>query len=576
MLTRLFVKDFVIVANQELLFGAGFAVFTGETGAGKSLLVDALSVLLGGRASADIVRAGAKQAEVAAEFDVTPDVAQWLQAYSLDGDEVASNNQASTNDTQDSTASVLLRRTVDAQGKSRAYINGSPVTVTQLREIGELLVDIFGQHAHQSLMRKSAVRALLDEYAGASAEAAKCAEHYRTWQEAQSAYEAAQQSQASLARERERLSFELQELNKIAPQDGEWDELSGMHQRMSHSAELMQAAQKSADAISGNEDSIQSRLTAVMHDVSHAVSIDPSLTETLRTLESVEAQLTDAGHTLANYAEKLDIDPQSLAEMDARMSVWMSAARRHRTPPAELHALHLRMQAELASLDAQQDLEGLAAARDKAYKTLQDTAATLSKKRKLTAPKLAKAVTQSMQTLGMSGGSFDVSLNALSEPAAYGAEDVEFLLAGHAGTAPKPIAKVASGGELSRVALAISVTTSAKAAVPTLIFDEIDAGVGGVTAESVGRLMRSLAMSATDAQVLCVTHLAQVAAFAHQHYCVSKAPQGKVVLSEARALSGEERVSEIARMLGASAANADALKTANALASQLLKNAAHA
>jgi DNA repair protein RecN (Recombination protein N) len=576
MLTRLFVKDFVIVANQELLFSAGFAVFTGETGAGKSLLVDALTVLLGGRASADLVRAGAKQAEVAAEFDVSDQVQAWLQAYSLESSEFASTNQGNLNDTKNSiNETVLLRRTVDAQGKNRAYINGSPVTVTQLRDLGELLVDIFGQHAHQSLMRKSAVRALLDDYAQASKESEQCAQTYREWQERARAYEQAQQAQATITRERDRLSFELEEINKLAPLAGEWEDLSGTHQRMSHSAELLDAAQSSAEAIADADDSMQSRLVIVMQKLVHASSIDPTLAETVKTLESVEAQLADASHTLAHYASKLEIDPQTLADIDARMSAWMSAARRHRTPPADLPQLHASKRDELAKLDAQQDLAALAAAREAAFDAWKQAAAQLSKKRRAASPKLSKAVTQAMQTLGMSGGSFEAALVINDEPSAYGTEDVEFMLAGHAGTAPKPIAKVASGGELSRVALAIAVTTSAKAAVPTLIFDEVDAGVGGVTAESVGRLMRSLATGSRNAQVLCVTHLAQVAAFAHQHYCVSKAPQGKVVLSEARALTGEERVAEIARMLGASSSNADALKTANALASQLLKSVTH-
>jgi DNA repair protein RecN (Recombination protein N) len=580
MLTRLFVKDFVIVANQELHFDAGFAVFTGETGAGKSLLVDALSMLLGGRASADVVRTGAKQAEVAAEFDAGSAVLDWLQVYSLDSDEVAHNISASTKDTKHPiSTSVLLRRTIDVQGKSRAYINGSPVTATQLREIGELLVDIFGQHAHQSLMRKTAVRALLDDYAKATQDAQQCASLHREWQASLRALAEAEQAQATLSRERDRLSFELEEINKLAPLADEWDELSGMHQRMSHSAELLQAAQACAAAIGDSDDSLQARLATVMHQLSHAASIDPFLADTLKTLQSVEVQLSDAAHTLSHYASKMEIDPKQLELMDARMSQWMSIARRHRSPPAELPALHLSKKSQLATLEAQQDLQALKLACDKAHAALKEAAAALSKKRKATAPKLAKAVTDAMQTLGMTGGRFEIGLEPLAEMASYGGEDIEFLIAGHAGAAPKPIAKVASGGELSRVALAIAVTTSAKAAVPTLIFDEVDAGVGGVTAQSVGHLMRNLALSAKDTQVLCVTHLAQVAAFAHTHYCVSKAmsesDKGKAVLSEARSLSGEERVSEIARMLGASAANADALKKASALASQLLKSAAH-
>jgi DNA repair protein RecN (Recombination protein N) len=576
MLTRLFVKDFVIVATQELHFSEGFAVFTGETGAGKSILVDALTVLLGGRASADIVRAGAKQAEVAAEFEVNTKAQAWLSEYSLDISEDAGINSASTNSTIDSIVStLLLRRTVDSQGKSRAYINGSPVTVSQLKDLGELLVDIFGQHAHQSLMRKSAVRALLDDYAQATREAQACEQAYRAWQTHVKAFDEAQQAQATLVKERDRLGFELEELNKLNPKTGEWEELSTTHQRMSHSAELLQTTQDAAAELTEADDAISTRLSAVLQKLKQAAAIDNTLADTVQTLESAELQLADASHTLAHYADGLDIDAQTLADADARMSLWMSAARRHRTPPSDMAALHNAKRDELTALEAQQDLEALAATRDAAFTQWQTAAAALSRKRKTAAPKLSRAVTQAMQTLGMSGGQFEASLNAAAEPSASGAEEVEFLLAGHAGTTPKPIAKVASGGELSRIALAIAVTTSAKAAVPTLIFDEVDAGIGGTTAESVGRLMRTLALSADKAQVLCVTHLAQVAAFAHQHFCVSKAPQGKVISSEARALTGEERITEISRMLGASETNASALKSAKALASQLLQNAAH-
>ena len=550
MLKRLYVKDFVIVDELDLDFSAGYSVFTGETGAGKSILIDALSLLLGERASAELLRDGARVAEVAADFEASAPARVWLEDNGFEA------------------AELLLRRTVDAQGKSRAYINGSPATAGQLRELGEHLVDIFGQHAHQSLMRRDALMALFDEVA--KAERAPVSGAFKQWNAAREVLAQARASQATLARERDRLLFELEEIKKLSPKESEWDEISAQHQRLSHSAELIETVQGALTQLDEADDALLSRLAGLSTKLRHAQSLDGALADSVDLLQSAEVQLQEAVHALNSYQSRLEIDPAALAAADARMSVWMSLARRHRVPPRELAALASAKASELAALEAQQDIVALQAALDKAEQAYKKSAATLSKQRASAAPKLAKAVTAAMQELGMQGGRFEVQLQKRTEPSAHGEEDVDFLIAGHAGTAPKPIGKVASGGELSRIALAIAVTTSAEATVPTLIFDEVDAGVGGVTAESVGKLMRRLAASR---QVLCVTHLPQVAAFAHQHLQVSKAPRGKATVSAVAVLDAPARIAELGRMLGASQDNAKATASARAHAEQLLQTA---
>jgi DNA repair protein RecN (Recombination protein N) len=525
-------------------------VFTGETGAGKSILIDALSLVIGERASAELLREGAKVAEVAAEFEPNAHAVAWLQANAFSCDE------------------LLLRRTVDAQGKSRAYINGSPATAGQLRELGEHLVDIFGQHAHQSLMRRDALMQLFDECA--KADSTPVAVAFKATNQAQARLTEATAAQATLARERERLRFDLDEINKLAPKEAEWDEISAQHQRLSHSAELLDTAQSAVQQLDEQDNAVLAKVAALATRLRHAQTLDATLKDAALATEAAEVQLQEAVHALNAYLARLEIDPHALQALDTRMSAWMSLARRHRVPPRELAGLAAAKRLELIALDAQQDLEALNAALEASRAAYTKAAATLSRQRSAQAPRLAKAVTAAMQELGMQGGRFEVQLAARTEPSAHGAEDVDFLIAGHAGSTAKPIGKVASGGELSRIALAIAVTTSAQATVPTLIFDEVDAGIGGVTAQSVGRLMRKLA---ANRQVLCVTHLPQVAAFAHQHLQVSKAQRGRVTVSAVQALDANARVAEIGRMLGASEANAGAAGSARAHAEQLLQSA---
>ncbi|MED5622265.1 DNA repair protein RecN [Ideonella sp. BN130291] len=530
MLKRLALRDFVIVPALEVELNGGFSVLTGETGAGKSILIDALQLALGARADAGVVREGAARADITAEFDTPASLQPWLVDAGFDADDGV----------------LLLRRTIDAQGKSRAWINGSPATVTQLREAADHLVDIHGQHAWQSLTRPASVRELLDAQAGVDTRPLVAL--WSQWKSSSDALERARSQQGELERERERLAWQIGEVDKLAPADNEWDELNAEHQRLSNAQALLDAARLALDAVSdgdSNADSLSARAVDALGEVA---AFDQQLAGVIEVLQGAQAQLQDAAHTLNAYLNHTELDPERLGELDQRMSAWMSLARRYRRPPAELPALLAQWKQELASLDAATDLQALEAARAEAERAYRAEAQRIGQLRKKAAPRLASAVTEAMQQLGMGGGRFEVALLPQDTPQSFGLELVEFLVAGHAGSTPRPLAKVASGGELSRLALAIAVTTCRDASgAGTLIFDEIDAGVGGTVADTVGRLMKQLGR---DRQVMAVTHLAQVAACADHHYVVSKAAHQGVTTSDVQPVQGEARVAEVARMLG--------------------------
>lgn len=538
MLRRLTLRDVAIVAELEVELGAGFTVFTGETGAGKSILVDGLQLALGNRADVTLVREGAARAEVSAEFDTPPALQAWLDDAGYAADEV-----------------LLLRRTLDAQGKSRAWINGSPATVTQLREAAELLVDIHGQHAWQSLTRPAAVRALLD--AQAQADTSALGATWQAWRAALARLDDARGQRATLERERERLAWQIGELDKLAPAEGEWDSLNAEQQRLAHGQALLDGARTALAALSDDEPSADALTARALGALEEVQRYDAALADVAELLRAAQAQLEDASHTLQSYLARSEPDPERLTELDARLGAWVALARRYRRSPAELPALLAGWQAELNRLDAAADLDALERAAGAAEVAWRYEAERISRLRRKAAPALGAAVTQVMQQLGMAGGRFEVTLPKQEEPQSWGLETVEFRVAGHAGSTPRPLAKVASGGELSRLALAIAVTTAlgdigtlggtGAASVPTLIFDEIDAGVGGAVADSVGRLMKQLGGTS---QVLAVTHLAQVAACADRHFVVSKAQRGRQTLSDVQPVEGEARVAEVARMLG--------------------------
>jgi DNA repair protein RecN (Recombination protein N) len=527
-LKRIALRDFVIVRELELDLSDGFSVLTGETGAGKSILVDALQLALGARADAGVVREGAARADISAEFDLPPALVSWLEEAGFDSDE-----------------SLLLRRSIDTQGKSRAWINGSPATATQLRELADQLLDIHGQHAWQSLTRPDAVRGLLDGYAGVNTQALQ--QHWQRWRTAQKTLADARTAQDSLQRERERLAWQIGELDKLAPGANEWDELNASHTRLANAQSLLEAAQGALAAIEDDDGGAAGGLSKAQSLLQTQEHVEPAFAELAQVLASSLAQAEDAAHSLHTYLRKTELDPGRLAELDERMSLWMSLSRRYKRTPAELPALLASWHEELARLDAAADLAALEAAEKKEADAYLAEARALSKARAKAAPQLAKAVTQAMQGLGMQGGRFDVTLAKAEQPTQGGMEEVSFLVAGHAGSTPRPVGKVASGGELSRIALAIAVTTSRLGTAQTLIFDEVDAGVGGAVAETVGRLMKQLGR---DRQVLAVTHLPQVAACADHHLVVAKSSDKSGPSSSVAAVHGEQRVAEVARMLG--------------------------
>ncbi len=527
-LKRIVLRDFVIVSELELELATGFTVLTGETGAGKSILIDALQLVTGARADTGVIREGAARTDVSAEFDSSPVLDDWLRDAGFDpGD------------------SLLLRRTVDTQGKSRAWINGSPATAAQLRELGEQLLDIHGQHAWQSLTRPEAVRGLLDAYA--RVDTAALAARWQQWRQAQAALAEATAAQDTLQRERERLAWQIGELDKLAPQASEWEELNTDHGRLSHAQALLDAAQGALKALEDEEGSALGALNSAHQLLQNQEHLEPEFKGLTEVLASSLAQVEDSVHSLHAYLRKTDLDPQRLAELDERMAQWMSLARRYKRAPADLPGLLASWREELGRLDAAADLAGLQAAEQKAQSAYRDEAKLISKARHKAAPLLAKAITQAMQGLGMQGGRFEVALQATAQPQQGGLEEVGFLVAGHVGSSPRPVNKVASGGELSRMALAIAVTTSQLGTAQTLIFDEVDSGVGGAVAETVGRLMKQLGQ---DRQVLAVTHLPQVAACADHHLVVAKQLQGRATLSTVTGVQDEQRIAEIARMLG--------------------------
>lgn len=529
MLRRLILRDFAIVPSLELEFHPGFSVLTGETGAGKSILVDALQLALGGRGEAAVVREGAARTEISAEFDCPQAARPWLDEAGFE--------------TADS---LLLRRSVDAQGKSRAWVNGSPATVGQLRELAEHLLDIHGQHAWQGLTRPAAVRELLDARAGVDARALAAA--HNRWRAAADALEHARHRHDEVARERERLAWQLGEIDTLAPGDDEWPGLNAEHTRLAHAQALMDAARQALDAVSEQDGSAESDAALALRLLQDVAGHDARLLPVIDGLQAVVAQLSDAAHALNSYLGRAELDPQRLAELDARLGAWMGLARRWRCTPDALPALREQWREALRALDAATDTAALQAELDAAHAHYLALAQQASAARALAAAALGAAVTQAMQSLGMAGGRFEAQLLPQAQPQSWGLESVEFAVAGHAGSTPRPLAKVASGGELSRLALAIAVTTlHDDGGAGTLIFDEIDAGIGGTVGDTVGALMKQLGRGR---QVLAVTHLAQVAACADHHYVVAKLTRQGHTASTVAPVHGADRVAEVARMLG--------------------------
>ena len=533
MLIHFSVRDFAIVDALELEFERGFTTLTGETGAGKSILVDALELALGGRADSDVVRAGSERAEVVAEFAVErlPAVRAWLAETALEGDEDR----------------LLLRRVVDRGGRSRAFINGTAATIQQLGEVGELLVDIHGQHAHQSLVRPTAQRELLDGHAGLAATVREVGTAYREWQRLAKLRTEQETHAAARAAEREQLAWQVDELRKLAARPGEWDEIQAEQSRLAHAASLIEGARAALDAISESEAAASGAIAAAASRLRALTGYDSGLAEPVALLDGAAAQIEEAAYALRRYADKVELDPARLADVERRLDALHSTARKFRVGPENLPEVAERLAARLADLEAASDPDALREQEAAAKQRYSELAAKLSAERRQAATKLARQVTAAMKELAMAGGKFEAALRPIEAGSAQGNESVEFLVSTNPGVEPRPLAKVASGGELSRISLAIQVITAKAAAVPTLVFDEVDSGIGGAVAEVVGRKLKLLG---NERQVLCVTHLAQVAAQADHQWSVAKLTVSGATRSRVTVLAEAERVEEVARMLG--------------------------
>jgi DNA repair protein RecN (Recombination protein N) len=536
MLRTLTIRDFVIVDSIELEFSSGFSVFTGETGAGKSILIDALQLALGGRGDASVVREGAAKADITADFSVSAQAQAWLEQNEFALEEGA----------------ALLRRVIDNAGRSKGFINGIAATATQLRDLGDMLVDIHGQHAHQSLLKADAQRALLDNQAafkdaGAQGDAQQVAAAYKAWRALARQREEFETNANNVLLERERLEWQVGELEKLAVKPGEWAEISNEHSRLSHAASLLEGAQEALAAISESDHPILSQLSSLNTRLGKLVDVDAGLQAVLDCMEPARIQLQEAVYALNDYLDRVELDPERLRQVEARLEAIHSTARKFRVAPDELPEEHASLAAKLKQLADVSDLEGLRKQEEKIKAEYMQAAKRLSKTRAVAASLLSTQVSAAMQELNMTGGSFVAALHPC-EPGASGLEQVEFQVAGHAGVAPRPLAKVASGGELARIALAISVITSNATTTPTLIFDEVDSGIGGAVAEVVGRLLKRLGQ---ERQVLCVTHLPQVASQANQHFQVAKGTtEGGKTVSRIDMLDSKARIEEVARMLG--------------------------
>ncbi|MBN9462520.1 MAG: DNA repair protein RecN [Burkholderiales bacterium] len=548
MLLSLRLENFVIVDAAELSFGPGFTVLSGETGAGKSILLDALALAMGGRADAGVVREGSARADIAALFRTDAALEAWLAERELQGDP----------------GTVLLRRVIDADGRSRALINGHPATAALAREIGERLVDIHGQHAAQSLLRADGQRLLLDAYGGLEAPARAVAEAYAQWRALARELEAAERGGREQALERERLEWQADELAQLRLQPDEWEHLNLEQKRLAHAAALIEGASGAADALAESDQALAAQLHPIVQRLRSLAAIDARLADALAMLESAAIQIEEAASALHDYAERIDLDPQRLNEVETRIGAIFAAARKLRLAPEALAPELERLRARLETLRAAQDIKALRARAEAAHERYRQAAAGLSRERRKAAARLAKGVTAHMAALGMAGGRLEVACEA-AEPAASGIDAIEFRVTAHAGTTPRPLAKVASGGELSRIGLAIAALAAQANPVPTLIFDEADAGVGGAVADAVGELMRRLG---DERQVLCVTHLPQVAAKAHRQWRVSKDTVDGRAVSRIEALDRGERIEEIARMLGGADITATTRKHARELLAQ--------
>ena len=545
MLHSLSIRDFVIVNQLDLEFESGFTVLTGETGAGKSILIDALSLALGARGEGGVTRADCDKAEISAIFSIADNqqAVEWLVEAELESDG----------------QELVLRRVMFADGRSRAYINGATVTISQLKDLGELLVDIYSQNAHHSLLKPATQRMVLDNFGELSTLALQVSAHFKTWHKLNQLRVEAEKNASQYADELADLRDKTRELAQISITVSEWDELQQEHLRLSNGASLITGGEECRELLSEGELSAIRLLSQVQHKLQNLREYDASIGEAVETLDSAMIQLEETDRFLNRYLQRADLDPAQLAELDARIQNIHTTSRKYRVQPEALGELFTSSQERMAELALFANDGELAKQEAQALSAYMELATKLSEGRQLAAAKLSTQISAEMQRLSLSGGKFEVALTQpekdKNSPNANGLEQVDFLVAGHAGVAARPLAKAASGGELSRISLAIRVVTAQKESIPTMIFDEVDVGIGGGVAEVVGQLLRQLGESsnvgkASQRQVLVITHLPQVAALGAHHLRVTKSLVNEQTLSTIAVLNQAERVEEIARMLG--------------------------
>ncbi len=531
MLTHITISHFTVVDSLEIEFNDGMTVLTGETGAGKSIILDALGLCLGDRADTGMIRPGSDRAELTASFDLdrVPAAQMWLAERDLDAD-----------------GDCLLRRTLNREGRSRAYINGRPATLEDCSSLGELLIDIHGQHAHQSLLRRSYQRLLLDQFADAEAAAASVADTARAWRELEERIATLRATQSEQADREQLLRYQLQELEELDLGETEVGELEEEQRRLSNA----DALQRDTAAAIAKAEAAEQNCREALRAVSGGLHEDAAGAAIRGLLDSSAIQLDEARSELEHYLAGCENDPQRLAEVEARLDTVYTLARKHRVDAEELHAQRAALESELEGMDASDErLAELDAELRGLRERYDGAAADLSKRRSTAGRRLEKAVAGLLGKLSMSNCKFSVALTAREEvrPHVHGAEDIELRISTQPGADAQSLGRIASGGELSRISLAIQVAAAGRARVPSMVFDEVDVGIGGAVAEVVGRLLADMAESS---QILCVTHLPQVAAQGRHHLRIIKRGKGRSLASDVNALNEEERIAEIARMLG--------------------------
>lgn len=532
MLSTLNIRNFIIVKKLELDFQNGFSALTGETGAGKSILIDAIQLLFGSRSDAGLIREGADKSDLSASFTTNEKIRDWLAENDFTGDE----------------DDLILRRTLDIKGKSRAWINGIPASLSQLKELSQMLVVIHGQHAHQSLLRKGSQLEMLDDYAGLRPTISELKKRWNSWRDALDALEEAKNRQAQHQAEAQQLSWYLEDMDELAPLKGEWDTLNEEHTKLSRYTEILEACERARATLTEADESALSMVDSAISALDDISDIDKKIENVYGQLNEARELIDSASSDVEHFLSRMDFDEARFAEIDERLNSYLSLARKHHTEPGELYEEMIQSRLKLSELQ-EINVTELQSKALKAQQSYDALAAEVSAERCKAALKMQSNITEVMQTLAMEGGSFEVSVTPSEHPGPLGKDSCEFLVAGHAGVARRSLAKVASGGELARVSLAIAVTDTMTATVDTLIFDEVDSGIGGGVAETVGRLLAQLG---EHQQVLCVTHLPQVASCASHHFRIVKHAESKdsAPTSTVVPLDEEERVKEIARMLG--------------------------